>query len=596
MRYRPPSNRWDVQFEIDYEENLIDIDKDITGVDSKANNIQKQLDSMVLKAGDSSAAVAQSLIDNTGIAYGTLKGRLDAQGYYISIDAFPRIVPETNDQPRLQRFADLLSTTRQQGFVLSGEYTVNLPWLIDDNTSILLDPNAVIIRNFSGGGSSNATIRNRKMSTTNRNKNIFIQGGEIKAKDSAMVGKHLVFWGVDNLKIFDIKMREVYGDWSTLFRDCKVVFCTNIDIDTLAADIFTDGIHVVGGSEYIFTNCNIKSGDDCLSFTVETAEDTDIDGITIVNCNLTTRRSSVIKMTTKSGTTPTIKNILISIVKGKGGTTDAGEGIVIKDETNSGRISDIVLNDVKVDCSQGAGVGFRLQGINRVEGNVELIKPQGKGADITYCNDGDMKIRVDSPRTSGVSGISLGNVDDFDLIPIVINAPLHGVAVGGTNAPVTNTRIHKGKIKNAGNTAIRLINATGVDVLDNRLSGSGSGIVEDTGSNWNDIRGNDVRNITGTKVSRVGSETKARNNRGYKTYNAGTTGVPVGSTSVVVNHGLDTTPSAAGIFINPTNSMGSAMKWRVSNITATTFTLTLDQDPVGGIAQFMWTAQAPNNF
>ena len=69
MRYRPPSNRWDVQFEVDYEQNLKDIEKDITGV-------QKQIDIAVVE-GDSSPAADQARVDANGNVKSSLKTRLD---------------------------------------------------------------------------------------------------------------------------------------------------------------------------------------------------------------------------------------------------------------------------------------------------------------------------------------------------------------------------------------------------------------------------------------------------------------------------------------------------------------------------------------
>lgn len=484
-----------------------------------------------------------------------------------------------------------LASSYKYIFVPDGSYLVNSSILIPSNTVLVMSYNAEIVRNFSGGGSSVATIRNKNLSTTNRNKNIGLVGGIIRAADNTKTGKHIVFWGVDDLKLFKIRIRETYGDWATNFRDCYDVSGSEIDIDTMGAEIFTDGIHITGGKRYAFSNLLIKSGDDCISLTSETAEDTDIDTVTVSNAILTTKRSSIIKMTTKTGTTPTIKNVSLLNVRGIGGVISAGEAIVIKDEDNAGRISDITL-DVKADCTNGAGVGCRIQGVNDLYGKVTVINPQGKGADLSYINRGEFTVYVKGQRTAGVSGITMAQVDAFKLMPYVENATLHGVAVGAVGLPVTNSKVINGRVIGSVNTDIRLVNATGVAVEGNYCNGV-SGIVEDSGGDWNYIRNNDVRNVSGaTKIAVNGTNTSIPNsNAGYKTYNRGTFSIPAASTSVVVPHGLATAPSGAGVQLTLTSGKGSAKDVYVDTTlnTATNFTVKTDVAP-GSIITFMWTA------
>jgi len=474
-------------------------------------------------------------------------------------------------------------------FLPDGEYLVNRQVQIGDDTVLAMAYNATIVRNFAIGGSGGATIRNKKVSNTNRNRNIGIFGGCIKAKDSSKTGKHLAMWGVDGVVISHLKMRDVYGDWSTIFRDCYTVFIDGLDIDTIGATLYSDGLHITGGADYVINNLVVKSGDDCISLTVETPEDTNIDRVTITNASLTTRRSSIIKMTTKTGTTATIKNVSIRGVKGIGGTLDAGEAIVIKDEDNAGRISDVEIF-AKADCSKGAGVGFRLQGANKVTGKVDIDKPQGKGADISYCNDWDLDIGVDSPRTAGVSGISLAKVDSFNLNARVDNATLHGIAVGAASLPATNGKI-TGRVRKSTNTDVRLINANGVDVEGVFCNGA-SGIVEDTGSDWNAVRSCDVRNVTGaTKIAMNGSNSKIpQGNRGYNSFNRGTSAVATGATSINIAHGLSDAPSSAGITLTLTGTLGAAKELKVTASNATTFTVSTDVAPGVANCTFMWTA------
>lgn len=69
MRYRPPRNKWGADFAEDYEKNLEDIERDITGV-------QEQFNQVVIE-GDSSVEAAQARVDAKNVAQPTLKARLD---------------------------------------------------------------------------------------------------------------------------------------------------------------------------------------------------------------------------------------------------------------------------------------------------------------------------------------------------------------------------------------------------------------------------------------------------------------------------------------------------------------------------------------
>lgn len=65
--------------------------------------------------------------------------------------------------------------------------------------------------------------------------------------------------------------------------------------------------------------------------------------------------------------------------------------------------------------------------------------------------------------------------------------------------------------------------------------------------------------------------------------------VAIGTTSVVVNHGLSVSPLASKIKILPTNSMGNATKFWVSGITSTQFTINVNADPATIGATFAWS-------
>jgi len=73
--------------------------------------------------------------------------------------------------------------------------------------------------------------------------------------------------------------------------------------------------------------------------------------------------------------------------------------------------------------------------------------------------------------------------------------------------------------------------------------------------------------------------------------NDGTATVAAASTSVSVSHGLWTTPSARSIKLTPTSTLGSAVRFWISGITATTFSINVDIAPGGTGASFAWSAE-----
>jgi Glycosyl hydrolases family 28. len=75
---------------------------------------------------------------------------------------------------------------------------------------------------------------------------------------------------VNGLQIIGTKVRGCYADWTTIFRKCTNVILYGLDIDVLGTDLYTDGIHFVGGSNITISDCIVTSVDDALAFTIET--------------------------------------------------------------------------------------------------------------------------------------------------------------------------------------------------------------------------------------------------------------------------------------------------------------------------------------
>lgn len=79
---------------------------------------------------------------------------------------------------------------------------------------------------------------------------------------------------------------------------------------------------------------------------------------------------------------------------------------------------------------------------------------------------------------------------------------------------------------------------------------------------------------------------------GWPNQRNGTAVVPSGSTSVVISHNLrNHSPTLSEIRVTPTNNLGTASKFWISNPTATQFTINVDVDPGVGTAAFVWHIQ-----
>jgi len=72
-------------------------------------------------------------------------------------------------------------------------------------------------------------------------------------------------------------------------------------------------------------------------------------------------------------------------------------------------------------------------------------------------------------------------------------------------------------------------------------------------------------------------------------WKGGTATLANGDTDVVVTHGLGRTPQAHELAVHPIEAWGAATKWWVDTITATTFTIKVDQDPTQDV-DFAWSA------
>lgn len=114
-----------------------------------------------------------------------------------------------------------------------------------------------------------------------------------------------------------------------------------------------------------------------------------------------------------------------------------------------------------------------------------------------------------------------------------------------------------------------------------------------------DLRGNATGAVQRPTAFSQSPLTYAARNRGWVTEAAGLATVEDGNTFVTVDHGLGGEDqghpalSARHFSVTPTNSLGDASAFWVSDITATQFRINVDTDPGSAEATFAWSAMVP---
>ena len=103
----------------------------------------------------------------------------------------------------------------------------------------------------------------------------------------------------------------------------------------------------------------------------------------------------------------------------------------------------------------------------------------------------------------------------------------------------------------------------------------------------NDLRGNTTAGIF---REHVGAGNIFQKNLGDTTLALGTATLTSAATVVTVTHGLDSPPTSKCISVTPASDLGSATKFWVSNVTATTFDIKVNTAP-GANLTFAWKAR-----
>jgi len=240
----------------------------------------------------------------------------------------------------------------------------------------------------------------------------------------------------------------------------------------------------------------------------------------------------------------------------EGGTSadfaNAEDGIVVTSGTSLGLV-DTYVSGSKMGLRVTAGNGIRVIGGEYFRNGQHGIFING-GDDIHVI--GAMVANNSAETAETYDGINIGaDVDNFSLIGNTV-----------------------GRVTNVGASAIK----HRYDIL----------VTAGTSNNYK-IIGNTVKDgATATLLDNgTGTSKIVRFNIGYVTEASGTGSITSGGTTDVITHGLSKQPGVGDIHItfseNPTNDPGN---WWISATSATTFTVSVRNDPGGSNLDFSWQA------
>jgi hypothetical protein len=409
---------------------------------------------------------------------------------------------------------------------------------IGNNTHLLLDQDAVIIRNFAHGGDEGATIRNKCQVAADctggviGNEHIRVSGGTIKTENPAFVGHHLGFRNVDWLEISNMRFRGVFA-WNVSLRDANDVIVSNLSMDS-GVGLHSAGVQVTGGARIVIADCDITCGDDSIALVCDVNPGSaNISDVAISNCYLHSRLANPLKILVEETVTKTIGRVTVSNIVAKVGQPGdmSSQGIIIfNDNLDTRQIFDGEIDGFWLDASENFGEMLWIDGVERVRLDRVVIRNPKQRARISASDDvalinciidmgshtsiGQPCLIVAQPLAPAPPPPSAACSNIRIVGGEYRGAKQHAIQIGTTTESVTGFEISNAQITGATNNGILIVNSMQGVVTGNRISGCGGLGIQELGGNTNDnlILGNWLRlNAAGT-ISFLGSRTQVVRN------------------------------------------------------------------------------------
>lgn len=452
----------------------------------------------------------------------------------------------TDDTRALQRLLDASARRGTEAFVPAGTYRCTSGLLLRSDVQLRLDRRARLVKDWvAPPGMVDAFLRNENFAVK-ANRVRITGSGSIGARDHGKTGVVLAVYG-DDVEIGDITIDTYSGGQAVMFGGDRGRV-HGITVRNSAVETGTGGIRVIGGTDFLGTDCHVESGDDCFQFVPignpeaePSLYNQSISNGRFVDC---TGASSVSRFMValleftggEPGTTAMDASVVdCSFTNCRGSAVN--RGIVVKNTHSKGAIERLTFTDCTVDMSGAADAStqeIRVQ-----------TDPASQGAirDVTFRRT-DITRAVNSTLRAGgpnISGLTFDGctftaptgaapltavLDGTDRARFVgctfAGAPGKRLLVAGVGTPVTALSVENSRFTQIADNmwGVDVIGATGVRVAGStfeaapgtttaraiRVQPTASGVV---------IEGNDLTGITNaTKITDRALDTTLGTNGG----------------------------------------------------------------------------------
>ena len=397
-----------------------------------------------------------------------------------------------DDTRALQRLLDTSARRGAVAFLPAGTYRCTSGLLLQSDVQLRLDRRARLLKDFAAPpGMVDAFLRNADFAVK-ANRVRITGSGSIGARDHSRTGVVLALDG-DDVEIQGITI-DTYAGGQALMYGGDRGRITGVTIRNSAAETGTGGIRVIGGADFLASDCHVESGDDCYQFVPI--------GNPEAEPSLYNRTISGGRFERCTGTS-TVSRFLVALLEftgGEPGTTDmdasvvdcsfvachgraANRGIVVKNTHSRGAIERVAFTDCSVDMAGAADAStqeIRVQ-----------TDPASRGAirDVVFTrthvlNPVNSTLRAGGPNISGLAfdGCTLTGPSGAAPMTVVVDgiqqprftgcdfvgAPGKRHLVAGPTAAVTDLTVEDCRFTGIdGAWAVDVLAATGV-----RIAGS----------------------------------------------------------------------------------------------------------------------------
>lgn len=337
----------------------------------------------------------------------------------------------------IQARLDRGGLVRMQGRAV---YTVRRPLVVRSDTDWLLDDDVEIVRGFSNGGETWATVRCVDA------RNVAIRGLRVRSRDATCTGKQVFVNRTAGLYVERLQCGATYADWATALKDCNGVRVIDPTFDCPGA-MHQDGLHIYGGGDIVAVNVRGKVGDDLVAISAERlgddgqVEQIPMDNVRVIGVNGVSTHANLVRIRRVSGAVP-VRNIVVSDVAGE----CLGVGGIAIEGTADSPLVDVTLSKIDIDCAHNFWEGLKATFVRGLQlDRVTVRRPSHRPFYIDGCEDvRGWGLETDGPRLPDMQCVLVAEKHDCRGVRLegdFAGATHHGIVLGTKAGRVTNWRL-----------------------------------------------------------------------------------------------------------------------------------------------------------